>query len=207
MNKLSFLPTWFYEFTSSDLLVEQTIEQIKSESMRPNTSNKRSHTDLFFYKDLFEWFESCIISAKKDIGIPDNVGLPITSCWINQATKLQAHHNHNHANSFLSGVYYLTDNHSGGLTNFNTKNIYMKDFEWLRFFENPNFLNVQSFTPKKGTLLLFPSCVKHNVSAVKDSSTRYTISFNTFFSGPIDDSDLKLTRLSFTTKSVRDYYK
>lgn len=207
MNKLSFLPITFYEFQSSDELVEKTLELISSVQMRKNTSNHASITDLFFDDDLFSWFESCIDSAKQDIGIPKNIELPITSCWVNKTSKLQAHHNHNHANSFLSGIYYLTDNHSGGITNFSKKNSYLDFFEWLRFQHNPSFLISQSFTPKKGTLLLFPSSIKHNVSSVKDISTRYTIAFNTFLSGPVDDSDEELTRLVLNTRSVRDYHK
>lgn len=206
MNKLDFLPATFYEFQCDHNLIEKTLEKAKNLELRSNQYNKRSDTDLFYDEELYQWLDQCIDSAKQDIGINDKVKLVITSCWVNKTTKMQSHHHHNHANSFMSGILYLTDEHTGGGTHFSNKSVWVKDFEWLRFEDNPPFINKQTFVPKKGTLLLFPSSVHHSVSVVKDTAVRYTLAFNTFFSGNIDETDATLTRLSILTKSVRDYY-
>lgn len=207
MNKLEFLPLYVYEFNSSDELLDKTLDCVKNLELTDNERNKRSTTDLFFDNELFDWFESCIKDAKTDIGIPENIELVITSCWANKTDKMQSHHIHTHPNSFLSGIYYLTDDHIGGETIFSTNNIWMKNFEWLQFNINKSYRQTQNFIPQKGTLLLFPSSIHHSVNGVRNNSARYSIAFNTFFSGPIDDSDQKLNRLNLVTKSLRDSIK
>jgi len=206
MNKLNFLPTTIYKFDSSIELSDHVLEKVKNLDMVANESNHRSVTDLFFDEKLYQWLEECIDKAKHDIGIPDSVKLTITSCWANRTNKMNAHHSHTHPNSFMSGVYYLTDGHTGGETIFITQNTWMKNFDWLDFQNGKNFSVSQNFIPKRGTLLLFPSSVKHNVTGLRNNSERYSISFNTFFCGTVSNDDQKLTRLSISSRSVRDYY-
>jgi hypothetical protein len=110
-----------------------------------------------------------------------------------------------HPNSFMSGILYLSEDHSGGLTEFMTDNLWWNNFKWLMFGNNPNARTInQKYAPQKGKLLLFPSELQHGVTAVIDNSTRYTISFNTFFSGPISDTKKGRVRLELKSKSVVD---
>jgi len=205
MIKLGLLPTTIYEFHSSVELVDKVLDKVKNLEMVPNESNRRSVTDLFFDDDLFQWFENCIDEAKDDIGIPKDVKLVITSCWANRTNKMNAHHVHTHPNSFMSGIYYLSDEHVGGETIFLTQNTWIQNFEWIDFQNKGNYSISQNFTPKKGTLLLFPSSIKHSVNGLRNNSDRFSIAFNTFFSGTISNDAQKLTRLNISSRSVRDY--
>jgi uncharacterized protein (TIGR02466 family) len=206
MNIINFLPLSVYEFTCDEILLTKLEEQAAGISTRKNTSNMSSETDLFYDQDLYNWIESCIEEAKENLYIPKEVKLDITSCWINKTRKLQTHHKHMHPNSFMSGILYLSEDHSGGLTEFITENSWWNNFKWLSFCNSPNVRTIhQRYTPKKGKLLLFPSGLEHGVTAVIDNSTRYTISFNTFFSGPICGAGTYSTRLDLKTKSVVDY--
>jgi uncharacterized protein (TIGR02466 family) len=206
MNIINFLPLSVYEFTCDDALLTKLEEQVAEISTKKNSSNMSSETDLFYDQDLYNWLNSCIEEAKENLYIPEEVKLEITSCWVNKTRKLQAHHRHTHPNSFMSGILYLSEDHSGGLTDFITENIWWKNFKWLQFCDSPNARTIQQkYTPKKGKLLLFPSSLQHGVTAVLDNSVRYTISFNTFFSGPICGTGKLLTRLDLKSKSVADH--
>ena len=205
MNIVNFLPLSIYEFTCDKELIDRIVSTVADIPIEKNTSNMVSDTDLFYDAELYDWFNSCIEEAKQSLYIPKEVKLEITSCWVNKTRKLQIHHRHIHPNSFMSGILYLSGEHSGGLTEFITDNLWWNNFKWLSFENSPNVRTInQKYIPQKGKLLLFPSGLQHGVTAVIDNSTRYTISFNTFFSGPISDTKKGRVRLELTSKSVID---
>jgi hypothetical protein len=87
-----------------------------------------------------------------------------------------------------------------------TDNLWWNNFKWLMFSSSPNVRTInQKYVPQKGKLLLFPSELQHGVTAIIDNSARYTISFNTFFSGPISDTQKGRVRLELKSKSVADH--
>ena len=205
MNIINFLPLSVYEFTGDKDLIDRITSTVADMPIEKNTSNMVSDTDLFYDAELYDWFNSCIEEAKENLYIPKEVKLEITSCWTNKTRKLQIHHRHMHPNSFMSGILYLSEDHSGGLTEFMTDNLWWNNFKWLMFGNSPNARTInQKYIPQKGKLLLFPSELQHGVTAVIDNSTRYTISFNTFFSGPISDTKKGRVRLELKSKSVVD---
>jgi uncharacterized protein (TIGR02466 family) len=205
MNKLDFLPLTVYEFDCDDALVERIAAAVCEMPFSRNLNNALTDTDLFYDAELYEWFNACIREAKGHLQIPKEVNLDITGCWANRTKKLQQHHRHTHPNSFMSGILYLSDSHRGGNTEFTTKNTWWNNFGWLLFNNNATDFPIrQTYTPKKGKLLLLPSGLEHRVNAVADNSVRYTIAFNTFFSGPICGHGDTLTRLEIKSKSVAD---
>lgn len=192
------------KFTCDDALTDKILEVVKQIDWRHNMSNKISDDDLFFHPELFDWFDECILTVKKKIGIPDSVDLPITSCWANKTEKLNAHHFHSHSNSVMSGIFYLTS-HLSGETRFTTTNYWVKDITPFMFM-NPLPENIHAkILPVKSTLILFPSHIQHSVMALKQVETRYTISFNTYLTGEIQDGKNKC-RLDLKSKSVRDWH-
>jgi uncharacterized protein (TIGR02466 family) len=206
MNIINFLPLSVYEFTCDKELLDRMVSTVADVPIEKNLSNTITDTDLFYDAELYDWLNSCIEEAKEDLYIPKEVKLEITSCWANKNKKLQLHHRHLHPNSFMSGILYLSEDHSGGLTEFMTDNIWWDNFKWLKFKNGPNPRTInQMCIPQKGKLLLFPSSLMHGVTAITDNSTRYTISFNTFFSGPINDTKTGRFRLELESKSVADH--
>jgi hypothetical protein len=194
----------FYKFTCDDSLTDQVLDILKEISWKRNASNLISTDDLFFHRDLFDWFDQCILSTKKKIGIPDSVNLPITSCWANKTGKLSGHHKHIHSNSVISGIFYLTS-HVSGETGFASPNYWLKDIQHMHFLTDLPESYLSKILPVKSTLILFPSHMPHSALALKENEDRYTISFNTYLDGDIDDGKQR-ARLHLKSKSVRDWH-
>lgn len=194
-----------YKFVCSDELTDRVLERIKTEQeWLRNARNNISKDDFFFDSELFDWFDECIFKVKEKVGLPKNLDLPITSCWLNKATKLQAHHLHAHQNSVISGVFYLTT-HLSGETYFEIPN------HWLTYNSGFNYVNKPlvnfpfKILPTKSTLILFPATLNHSVLGLTKNEVRYTLSFNTFYSGEVDDGNNR-TRLVLKPQTVRDYH-
>ena len=201
-NKIYLGNCYMYEFCIEDLsFVDGVIEKINKLELKKNFTNYSTATHQFFDTNMFSWFNSCIDIAKTDLGFPADVNLPITICWANKSTKLQNHHTHSHNNSFMSGIFYLTDGGAGGKTIFYFDNPWFNKHQWIDF-DGVKKEQTYSYTPKKGSLLLFPSDLKHGVSTVKENVTRYTVAFNTFLSGKFGDATSK-TYLELFTPSIK----
>jgi uncharacterized protein (TIGR02466 family) len=192
-----------YTFVCSNNLLDIAIAECNKLKYKKNVGNKVSVTEFFYNSELFDWFEECIDQAKQDIGIPPTVKLPIISCWCNKSTKLQNHHSHSHANSFMSAIFYLSDGHEGGDTVFHIPNPWYKDYGWMKFYDSQEIHIAQKVSPSKGKLILFPSWLEHNVTPLKSLEERISISFNTFFSGEIAADQKGKISLSLSTKTVR----
>jgi uncharacterized protein (TIGR02466 family) len=117
----------------------------------------------------------------------------IASSWGNTLKKDEPIHVHMHPNSYVSGVFYLTD---GAPLNFHSP-YQTEDLFTLRPLvkweeHNEYTWQVLKVPIKAGYVLLFPSRLKHNV----DNNTndyRYSIAFNTMPIGAIGDSTKELS--------------
>lgn len=201
MEKFTASTIDFLTFTASDILTDKILNIAKTYQYRKNVSNQVSISDLFYDEELFEWLDNCLTEAKLTIGLPDDISLPITTCWLNKTTKLESHHIHSHANSFLSGIFYLTE-HEASPTVFHFSNYWLKDFTNYKFQKSISGYQTKFF-PKKSTLILFPSYVNHSVIGMNKNEDRYTIAFNTFLSGEIENG-VDRCRLSLKAQSVRE---
>jgi|688.fasta_scaffold15499_8 uncharacterized protein (TIGR02466 family) len=121
--------------------------------------------------------------------------LYITQSWLNFTQENEYHHYHNHSNSFLSGVFYISsdpkiDNiilSKNGLLNSDIFNIETENF---------NEFNSKSYTfpTKSKTLIIFPSKVSHEVLNKKSNNLRISMAFNSFLKGKIGENE-NLTEL------------
>lgn len=194
VNNLLSIP--IYEFQCNDQLTEEIYNQAVLSKFTDNMSNKISDREHYYNAKLFDWFDQCIDQVSK-IYFLNEISLPIISCWINKSSKLEKHHTHHHPNSILSGIFYLTT-HDKAETVFYYKNPYVemgatslilasKDLE-KNLVDRPSTI-MGKVAPEKGKLILFPSSITHGTRPNPDLHARYTISFNTFFSGKIHDKD------------------
>lgn len=197
-----------YSFQADNTLVDEVLEIAKQEEWVQNSQNKSSVSDNVFHEGLFDWLDACIDATAKSLLIPDSVKLPITSCWVNKSTKMQAHHHHAHPNSFLSGILYLTNNTDSQTVFHREESMWFENFEWASVFRSIN-THKQGvyFTPTKGTLLLFPSKLKHHVKVMRNDEIRYTLSFNTFITGSFDSDGSEKSRLNLHAESLRERLK
>jgi len=212
INNLLSVP--IYEFQCNDQLTEEIYNQAILSKFTDNFLNKISDTH-FYDSKLFEWFDQCIDQVCK-IYFLNEISLPIVTCWVNKSSKLEKHHTHHHPNSVLSGIFYLTT-HVKSETVFYYNNPYFemgatslvhasKD-RTKGLSERPTTI-VGKITPSKGKLILFPSSLVHGTRPNTDSHIRYTISFNTFFSGKIhDDTKYVTTNIILQPTTVQQQFE
>ena len=112
----------------------------------------------------------------------------ITQSWLNYTKSDQFHHKHNHPNSLISGVFYISaDKEVDSIT-------FHKDFLDDRITLNINKYNMFNATSFKfpvetGNIFLFPSSLIHGVEKKKGNNIRISLSFNVFFKGTVGNKN------------------
>ena len=112
----------------------------------------------------------------------------ITQSWFNYTKSDQFHHKHNHPNSLISGVFYISaDKEVDSIT-------FHKDFLDDRITLNINKYNMFNATSFKfpvetGNIFLFPSSLIHGVEKKKGNNIRISLSFNVFFKGTVGNKN------------------
>lgn len=164
----------------------------------PNVANKNSAfkqvLDNEELSDLKRMIQERVDLFFNTVYCPKDASLVITQSWCNYSDQGQGHHQHNHPNSAISGVYYPQAESIDRLS-FHTPLM-----PHLHMRVDPNTLN--EFTAyktdvevKTGVLVMFPSYLEHSVDPVKDrEETRISLSFNTFYKGQLGD-DVNATGL------------
>jgi len=154
-------------------------------------SDSLMHTELLRPEDSELFVEAATLITPKivDMGalmFGERLGWSIKEMWVNLMDTGGLQAMHNHANSFVSGVVYLTSSHpdsqtvflkSPGGTDFAFKNehanITPTPFNGDRWISPP---------PSPGDLVLFPSYLMHAV-APNQGERRITMSFNAIPNG------------------------
>ena len=140
-----------------------------------NKTLKNLKKDL--HTKVMEYFDKVICT--------DNLITPyITQSWINYTQSDQFHHQHNHPNSYISGVFYISADKEVDSITFYKLN--PDDRIKLHITKhNPfNSTNLR-FPVETGNVFLFPSRLIHGVDRKKGTNTRISLSFNVFFKGTI----------------------
>ena len=103
--------------------------------------------------------------------------LKFTECWVNIYGEGHAQEMHQHANSVISGIYYVKAPEGSGDLLFHSP---YHDTMLNPPLERPNGLNnhIVSFKPREGAMVFFRSFVKHSVKPTKGDAERISIAFN-----------------------------
>ena len=122
----------------------------------------------FFLEGLDKYASSILGTDKK---------LSITQAWVQRNVYQSFTHDHSHANSIVSGVFYFRNEKHAGIS-FNKSTI---DRIVLPKVKNHR-LNSEAwhFEPLSGELILFPSQTRHSVTPNVKKESRYSLSFNSF---------------------------
>ncbi|MEX2131041.1 MAG: putative 2OG-Fe(II) oxygenase [Pseudohongiellaceae bacterium] len=127
----------------------------------------------------------------------NEVNLAITQSWLARTRQGESHHAHSHPNSVVSGVLYINLDKDDGI------NFYRNDEQnWYELMPRENnYYNAHSIfvQTEVGSLVLFPSHIKHGVREVTAGIERLSLAFNTFFSGQMGRDDYS-NSLSITVK-------
>lgn len=168
-------------------LVQALIEHFVAQATRENNSSLHlSHTRMLQPAESPLFIEAAQIVTPKlaEFGIHlfgERLGWSLKEMWVNVLDTGGHQAMHNHANSFISGVVYLTPTHAGSQT------VFMKSPGGTDFmFKNDhpgstvgpyNADKWVSPAPEPGDMVLFPSYLMHAVPP-NQGARRITLSFN-----------------------------
>lgn len=173
-----------------DFILEQT--------RRPNMGNTSSADNYILNNSimsrLHQELETMVNDFFKQIFQPrTDCSLYITQSWANYTETNQYHHKHNHPNSIVSGVLYISvDNQQDRIKFFREET----DRTFKVYTDNYNIYNSESWWFEVGNnqVFLFPSTLSHMVENTTSESTRVSVAFNTFLQGTVGDYN-ELTEL------------
>ena len=168
-------------------LVRGLVDHFSAQTVRDNnTSPRLSHTELLQPGDSELLVQTAALVNPKlvDYGallFGERIGWSLKEMWVNLLETGGHQAMHNHANSFVSGVIYLTQTHASSAT------VFMKSPGGSDFvFRNdhagmqPGPFNADKWIspqPSPGDLVLFPSYLMHAVPP-NAGERRITMAFN-----------------------------
>jgi hypothetical protein len=168
-------------------LVAQLLDHFTAQAMRDNNSSANlSHTDMLRPGDnpLLGAAAELITPKLVEFGLQlfgERLRWGLKEVWVNVLDHGGRQAMHNHANSFISGVVYLTATHPSSQT------VFMKSPGGHEFsFKNdhagvtPGQFSADKWVspaPEPGDMVLFPSYLMHAVPP-NQGARRVTLSFN-----------------------------
>jgi len=152
----------------------------------------------WYHEELFNWMQTCLDEvAAATVKVP----LAICDSWTTKTEYKQRSKMHLHSWSVFSGLLYFTE-HKASTTMFEYNDHNRERFGKLFIDSKQGY--VES-APKKGKFLIFPSDMYHFIQAHTEiKNTRYSLSFNTFFSGNITNEVTCMLQNNVVT--VKDRY-
>ena len=172
----------------------KTIDEYKKKTKK-NSGNKFS-TDLEqFTTDSYVLKHKTLKNLKEDlitkvkeyfnevVCTNDSITPYITQSWLNYTEVGEFHHSHNHLNSYLSGIFYISAKKEDDEIMFNKPN----NRQLALTVTKPNPFNAMScgLSVKTGDVILFPSTMEHEVLPKKGTDLRICLSFNVFVKGTL----------------------
>jgi uncharacterized protein (TIGR02466 family) len=110
----------------------------------------------------------------------------VTQSWLNWTKKGEFHHKHEHPNSFISGVLYISTDATKDKITF-----HRSGYKQLQLMTNTfDIMNSDSwwFNVKTGGIVMFPSSLTHHVEDVIADDVRVSLAFNSFIKGTLGDN-------------------
>tara|TARA_B100000902_G_C27268953_1_gene895219 strand:+ start:174 stop:782 length:609 start_codon:yes stop_codon:yes gene_type:complete len=174
------------------------INQLDREKNKGGGGNQRSKTDKLLEENPMSNLKTWIMDNVKEYAFDilkvnkEHTYFYMTQSWANFNTIKTSHHKHWHANSLISGVFFV-DGFKTPIRFSSKFPLFPLEFKYTEF----NDLNGESYQieMEPGRLLLFPSMLEHEVDFNDQNIQRVSISFNTWAEGNLGDKD-RLTELT-----------
>ena len=184
MKRLSVFEQFIYEFEAPPEILSTALEIALRVPYRANRTNyttddpdTRNEPGM---SSVRGWIDQCLEEVRKDLEF-ECEEIRSTIEWFNMSHKSMWHQPHNHDNSFLSGVFYLTS--SDAETWFSIESIFGPDYTLFNLIDQKNRLVFHKNPTSVGKMLVFPSKINHSVTHHNDEEPRYSLAFNAFPSG------------------------
>ena len=198
VNILALFPTPVYETFLSREITKTELNYMNkvSTQLQKNTGNvtSKSKTVLkgkplkklenFFIEHVNHYFDEIIHSSS-------NIKPYITLSWLNYTKENEYHHAHEHENSMVSGVFYVSADESDSIR------FYKSGYQQIKpSIKEYNLWNSTSWyvSARTGKLILFPSWLSHSVDHKKSDNLRISLAFNIFIKGTVG-SEINITKL------------
>ena len=199
-------PVRCFSFKSSKELVDDTYDKVQELEYRNYNSEYGVGTtndihDNPDFKDLHSWFQQCIDTLHADNSWTcDRV--VVNKSWVNRSDAESGHHHapHRHPMSYLSAIYYITE---GPPTVF-IDPLQKREWAQMHLDGGPATDSTQYISPVKGGLFVFPSYMIHATEPNHSSKNRFSIAFNTFPSGNINQGGWDRPMVELNTKGWDD---
>jgi uncharacterized protein (TIGR02466 family) len=160
-----------------DIIKEGMITEFKSFSNNTYIFNTKLHEIKEFCEQHIKNYVEKIINPKEKNDIY------ITQSWLNVNKPGEVHHPHIHANSIISGVFYVQTVENDNIVFYDPSSTVKSIIQLTVLVKEQNRWNSDSFTGSitPNMLVLFPSWMHHGVPLnEKQTTDRISISFNTF---------------------------
>jgi uncharacterized protein (TIGR02466 family) len=163
----------------------------ESYNLRPGSDNLRADSTKILTNPAFfgikNFIDSCLKDFLKEIVSPStDFNLYVTQSWINFNREGDKHHQHFHANSIVSGVFYLNTSENDMIS------FYIPQRSQIHIMNTPNWWNMRKIgvPVRPGDCVLFMSDLEHGVErqGIPDH-TRVSLAFNTWFKGEIGSEE------------------
>ena len=171
----------------ADLIASCNAELAKEKWFRNVHTDLLTHTEIVSPSSnrIFPKMRSLIMPKVTDFGallFGETLKWFVKEMWINVLHRGGHQATHSHANSFVSGVVYLTDSHASASIMFHRNGGGGIDFVFANSHEGValgpyNAAKWQSPDLHAGDLLLFPSYMLHGVP-INEGEKRVSLAFN-----------------------------
>jgi uncharacterized protein (TIGR02466 family) len=180
-NLAKIFPTYIigYENPSKEVDNQEIIKFLETQEFTPGPHQPYQTIDNHLenspdLEKFYGWLRDCLEDYRATFNYHCG-GFKIILSWANKSNSNGSHRMHVHPNSFLSGVYYVSENPSP--TYFEDPR-YQTRAGWFVATEHPVHDNVWTCPSSDGSLVIFPSWLPHYTEAQPFDGWRYTISFN-----------------------------
>ena len=180
------------DFTEKEInFILENENKVQINNYNTKVSTNKNILDSEELKDIKNEINNFLYNYKNIVLNTDNkFELYITQSWISYMKDNYFHNQHNHLNSFVSGVLYIqAQDNIMFLTDKN--NFFELKVKQFNNFNSQSFnMNVQT-----GDIILFPSHLTHLVPHKINKNKRISLAFNTFIKGEIGRAEA-LTELT-----------
>lgn len=180
------------DFTEKEInFILENENKVQINNYSTKVSTNKNILDSEELKDIKNEISNSLDNYKNIVLNTDNkFELYITQSWISYMKDNYFHNQHNHLNSFVSGVLYIqAQDNIMFLTDKN--NFFELKVKQFNNFNSQSFnMNVQT-----GDIILFPSHLTHLVPHKINKNKRISLAFNTFIKGEIGRAEA-LTELT-----------
>jgi len=176
------------ELTKEEL---KTINEYKKNTYK-NVGNTTSNNNYVLenktLKNLKKDLHTKIMDYFDKVICTDSLITPyITQSWINYTKRDQFHHKHNHPNSLVSGIFYISADKKVDSVIFYKPDTH-ETIELNVTKYNPFNSTSCKFPVETGNIFLFRSSLTHGVEKKKGNNERLSLSFNIFIKGAVGNN-------------------